>query len=300
MGRLVTRVYAFANQKGGVGKTTTAVNLGAYLAAAGRHVLIVDADPQANATSSLGVDAPGVRYSVYDTLIPTEGTGLRRHQPLEDVILETSHAGLALAPSTPALAGAEVEMVPILAREHLLRKALEPVLTAYDYVFIDCPPSLGLLTINALTAARDGVMVPIQCEYLALEGLGRLWQTIQLVRENLNPRLTISGMILTMFDGRTNLAAQVVREVRTYFPEQTFRTIVPRSIRLSEAPSYGQTILAYAPGSAGGLAYAALAEEFLAREEAPTSRADEEPALARDRGTWGQGTSAIVQEGKSS
>jgi chromosome partitioning protein len=159
-------------------------------------------------------------------------------------------------------------MVSILAREYLLRKVLEPVSDSWDYVFIDCPPSLGLLTVNALTAAKDGVIVPIQCEYLALEGLGRLWGTIQLVRENLNPRLTISGMVLTMFDGRTNLAAQVVREVRTHFPDQTFRTIIPRSIRLSEAPSYGQTILTYAPESPGGIAYAALAEEFLARMEA--------------------------------
>jgi chromosome partitioning protein len=156
----------------------------------------------------------------------------------------------------------------LLAREYLLRKALDPILEQWDYIFIDCPPSLGLLTVNALAAARSGVIVPIQCEYLALEGLGRLWGTIQLVRENLNPHLSISGMVLTMFDGRTNLAAQVVKEVRTHFPAQTFRTIIPRSIRLSEAPSYGQTILTYAPDSPGGLAYAALAEEFLARVEA--------------------------------
>jgi chromosome partitioning protein len=256
----VTRVYAFANQKGGVGKTTTAVNLGAYLSAAGRLVLVVDADPQANATSSLGIEAASVDYSVYDTLI--------RQRLLADVVAPTRHPGLFLAPSTPALAGAEVEMVPIPAREYLLRNALEPVLGNWDYIFIDCPPSLGLLTVNALTAAKDGVIVPIQCEYLALEGLGRLWETIQLVREHgLNPHLTISGMVLTMFDGRTNLAAQVVREVRTHFPGQTFRTIIPRSIRLSEAPSYGQTILTYAPESPGGIAYAALAEEFLARVE---------------------------------
>jgi chromosome partitioning protein len=256
----VTRVYAFANQKGGVGKTTTAVNLGAYLAATGRKVLIVDSDPQANATSSLGIDPAGEQSSLYDTLI--------RGRLLADVVLPSAHPGLFLAPSTPALAGAEVEMVSVLAREHLLRKALDPVQGDWDYVFIDCPPSLGLLTVNALTAAKDGVIVPIQCEYLALEGLGRLWGTIQLVRDHgLNSRLTISGMVLTMFDARTNLAAQVVREVRTHFPEQTFRTIIPRSVRLSEAPSYGQTILAYAPESPGGAAYAALAEEFLARTE---------------------------------
>jgi chromosome partitioning protein len=253
----VTRVYAFANQKGGVGKTTTAVNLGAYLAAAGWRVLIVDADPQANATSSLGIEPASVPYSIYDTLI--------RQRPLLNVVVSTLHPGLVLAPSTPALAGAEVEMVPMLAREYLLRRALDPVLDQWDFVFIDCPPSLGLLTVNALAAAWNGVIVPIQCEYLALEGLGRLWGTIQLVRENLNPHLSISGMVLTMFDGRTNLAAQVVREVRTHFPQQTFRTIIPRSIRLSEAPSYGQTILTYAPQSPGGIAYAALADEFLAR-----------------------------------
>jgi chromosome partitioning protein len=255
----VTRIYAFANQKGGVGKTTTAVNLGAYLSAAGRRVLVVDADPQANATSSLGIEPASVHRSIYDTLI--------RQQVLMDVIVPTMHPGLLLAPSTPALAGAEVEMVSILAREYLLRKVLDPASGNWDYVFIDCPPSLGLLTVNALTAAKDGVIVPIQCEYLALEGLGRLWGTIQLVRENLNPNLRISGMVLTMFDGRTNLSAQVVREVRTHFPEQTFRTIIPRSVRLSEAPSYGQTILTYAPESPGGLAYAALAEEFLGRTE---------------------------------
>jgi chromosome partitioning protein len=255
----VTRVYAFANQKGGVGKTTTAVNLGAYLAAAGRQILIVDADPQANATSSLGIESASVQYSIYDTLV--------RQRPLAEVIVSAGHPTLHLAPSTPALAGAEVEMVSMVAREYLLRRALEPVLSQWDYVFIDCPPSLGLLTVNALAAARSGVIVPIQCEYLALEGLGRLWGTIQLVRENLNPHLSISGMVLTMFDGRTNLAAQVAREVRAHFPEQTFRTIIPRSIRLSEAPSYGQTILTYAPESPGGIAYAALAAEFLARVE---------------------------------
>lgn len=254
----VTRIYAFANQKGGVGKTTTAVNLGAYLAAAGRRVLLIDADPQANATSSLGIDPAAQTISLYDALI--------RRRPLGETIIPSTQPGLYLVPSAAALAGAEVEMVPLLAREYLLRRALETLNDTYDHILIDCPPSLGLLTINALTAATDGVIVPIQCEYLALEGLGRLWQTIQLVRESLNPQLYISGMVLTMFDARTNLAEQVVREVRTHFPQQTFRTVIPRSVRLSEAPSYGQTILAYAPDSAGALAYRALAAELLARE----------------------------------
>jgi chromosome partitioning protein len=261
----VTRIYALVNQKGGVGKTTTTVNLGAYLAAAGRKVLIVDADAQANATSSLGIAGDDLTHSLYDVLI--------RHVPLADIIVPTCQPGLDLAPSAPALAGAEVEMVSILAREYLLRKAMEPVLPRYDHLLIDCPPSLGLLTINALTAARDGVIVPIQCEYLALEGLGRLWQTVQLVRENLNPHLFISGMILTMFDSRTNLAAQVVGEVRKYFPDQTFHAVVPRSVRLSEAPSHGQTILTYAPQSSGAEAYAALAEELMAREEGRVAHA---------------------------
>ena len=254
----MTRIYALANQKGGVGKTTTTVNLGACLAAAGCKVLIVDADAQANATSSLGLASGDIARSLYDVLI--------RRVPLAEIIVPTYQPGLDLAPSASALAGAEVEMVSILAREHLLRKAFEPVASLYDYLLIDCPPSLGLLTINALTAAKDGVIVPIQCEYLALEGLGRLWQTVQLVRENLNPHLVISGMILTMFDSRTNLAAQVVGEVRKYFPDQTFRAVVPRSVRLSEAPSHGQTIIAYAPQSSGAEAYVALAKELMARE----------------------------------
>lgn len=263
----MTRIYALANQKGGVGKTTTAVNLAACLAQAGSRVLLVDSDPQANATSSLGAEPNGLRTSLYDVLI-------RKH-PAADNVIPTTHEGLDLLPSAPALAGAEVEMVSMLAREHLLRRALDPVLGRFTHVLIDCPPSLGLLTVNALSAAMDGVIVPIQCEYLALEGLGRLWHTVQMVRENLNPQLFITGMVLTMYDPRTNLSDQVVAEVRNHFPDQTFRTVIPRSVRLSEAPSYGKTILQYAPQSSGARAYQALAQELLEREGAALSVAED-------------------------
>ncbi len=253
----MSRVYAIANQKGGVGKTTTAVNLGAYLAAAGRRVLLVDVDPQGNATSSLGVDRRRLPMSTYDVLL--DGV------PAEQATLVTKQARLDLLPSTRALAGAEVELVGLKVREHCLNQALEPVVGRYDYVFVDCPPSLGLLTVNALTAARDGVLIPVQCEYLALEGLGYLLKTIYMVRDHLNPRLTIAGVVLTMYDARTNLSKQVVDEVRRYFPAYVFKTIVPRSVRLSEAPSYAETILSYAPGSVGAIAYQALAQEFMER-----------------------------------
>ncbi len=254
----MARIYVFANQKGGVGKATTAVNLGACLAQAGCRVLLIDADPQANATSSLGAEPNGLRTSLYDVLI-------RKH-PAADNIMPTTHQNLDLLPSAPALAGAEVEMVSVLAREYLLRRALDPITGDFTHILIDCPPSLGLLTVNALSAAMDGVIVPIQCEYLALEGLGRLWHTVQMVRENLNPGLFITGMVLTMYDPRTNLSDQVVAEVRNHFPDQTFQTVIPRSVRLSEAPSYGKTILQYAPTSAGARAYQALAQELLGRE----------------------------------
>ncbi|OQY26131.1 MAG: sporulation initiation inhibitor Soj [Anaerolineaceae bacterium 4572_32.1] len=250
----MTKIYALANQKGGVGKTTTAVNLAAYLAAIGRRVLVVDVDPQANATSSFGLDKNQIRLSLYESFIESV--------PLEQTIVSTNRTHLYLAPSAPRLAGAEVELVSMIARERLLSKGLQAIASRYEYVFIDTPPSLGLLTVNALTAAH-GIIIPVQCEYLALEGLGELLNTIQLIRENLNSNLYIRGLVMTMYDARTNLAQQVVKEVRRHFGEQVFETIIPRSVRLSEAPSYGESILKHAPRSPGALAYAALTRELL-------------------------------------
>lgn len=249
------RVYALANQKGGVGKTTTAVSLAAFLAHAGKRVLLIDADPQANATSSLGVDKNALSRSMYDVLIGAE--------PLSGVLTITRCEGLDLAPSAPELAGAEVELVGAPGRETRLRRALEGIRPRYDFVLIDTPPSLGLLTLNALTAS-DGVIIPVQCEYLPLEGLTQLLHTIDLVRQNLNPSLEIRGLVMTLYDVRTNLGRQVIEEVRRHFPNQVFRSVIPRNVRLSEAPSYGEPILTYAPDSSGGLAYAALSEELLA------------------------------------
>jgi chromosome partitioning protein len=253
----MARILAFANQKGGVGKTTTAVNLGAYVAAAGKRVLVVDIDPQANATACLGVDRAKLEHSIYDVLL--NGT------PAQQAIVPTVHEGLELLPSTTALAGGEVELVGQMAREHRLGRALAQVSASYDFLFIDCPPSLGLLTLNGLVAAQDGVLIPVQCEYLALEGLGHLLKTIYMVRDHLNPRLSIAGLILTMFDARTNLSRQIVAEVRRFFPAYVYQVVVPRSVRLGESPSYGETIRSYAPDSSGAQAYSALAQEFLER-----------------------------------
>lgn len=256
------RIYCFANQKGGVGKTTTAVNLAAYLAAAGYRVLLVDADSQANASSSLGVDKEREGPSLYDVL---EGSA-----PASEAVVQVDRpafgGGLYLLPSSVDLAGIEVELAGQEQgqREYRLRTALEPLRHDFDFALIDCPPSLGLLTLNALTAA-DAVIIALQCEYLALEGLMQLTNTISLVLRGLNKDLYILGIVMTMYDSRTNLSAQVVQEVRGHFPREAFETLVPRSVRLSEAPSYGLSILEYDPNSRGAIAYAALAEELAAR-----------------------------------
>nr|HID14024.1 ParA family protein [Anaerolineae bacterium] len=254
-------IYALANQKGGVGKTTTAVNVGAYLAEWGQRVLVVDVDPQANATSSLGIDKRAVPLSTYDLLV--------RGVPLARIVQLTGRVRLDLAPASPALAGATVELISLPQRESRLRQALaglsrdEGPDERYNYVLIDCPPSLGILTVNGLVAATDGVIIPVQCEYLALEGLSQLMRAIELVRRALNPALRLRGLVMTMYDARTILSRQVVEEVRRYFPGRVFNTIIPRSVRLSEAPSYGEPIISYAPRSAGALAYAMLTRELL-------------------------------------
>jgi len=249
------RVYTLANQKGGVGKTTTAINLGAYLANYGQRVLLVDLDPQSNATSCLKIDKQAVKGGTYEVLIDSS--------PASGFILHNYRLKLSLLPASPALAGGEVELVNALARESRMKKGLDPIVDRYDYILIDCPPSLGLLTLNGMVAAQDGVIIPVQCEYLALEGLGQLTYTLDRVRDALFPGLKVRGVILTMFDARTNLSNDVVQEVRRHFADQVFQTVIPRSVRLAESPSYGQPISSYAPSSIGAQAYAALAREVL-------------------------------------
>lgn len=250
------RTYTLVNQKGGVGKTTTVINLGAYLAYFGQRVLLVDLDPQANATACLGVDKTTVRGGTYEVLIGNSAAA--------NHILHNPRLKISLLPASPALAGAEVELVGELARENYLNNVLAPVRDRYDYILIDCPPSLGLLTLNGIIAAREGVIIPVQCEYLPLEGLSQLNQTLDRIRSAVFPELQIRGVLLTMYDGRTNLSNDVVEEVRRHFKERVFTTVIPRTVRLAEAPSYGQPISTYAPSSNGAESYTSLAREILA------------------------------------
>lgn len=248
------KVVAIANQKGGVGKSTTAINLGAYLAVEGKKVLIIDLDPQSNATSGLGIGPVMDEADVYDVLV--------NEVPIEEVIVPTSTEGLHLAPSSLRLAGAEVELVSVISRENRLKRGLESAIGDYDMVMVDCPPSLGLLTVNALAAA-DEVLIPIQCEYYALEGLVLLLHTIEKIKVHLNPGLRIGGILLTMHDTRTKISRQVMEEVRKQYPQETYFTVIPRNVRLSEAPSYGRPISQYDPNSKGAEAYRDLAKEVI-------------------------------------
>ena len=258
----MAQTIACANQKGGVGKTTTVVNLATYLALAGERVLIIDLDPQGNATSGFGIDRTTLDTTLYDVVLGDA--------PLETAILPTPVAGCSIAPASVSLAGAEVELATAERRERRLARVLDPVRSAYDYILIDCPPSLGLLTVNALTAA-DSVLIPTQCEYYALEGLSQLIATLNLVRDHLNPGLAIKGVVLTMYDARTNLSADVAAEVRNHLREAVFDTVIPRSVRLSEAPSFGLPIALYRDDSRGAVAYAALAAELRRRDGRATS-----------------------------
>ena len=252
----MAHVVAIINQKGGVGKSTTAINLAACLGDLGKRVLVVDFDPQGNATSGFGVDKDSLESDVYDSLM--------NDVPLSEVVVPSPVEGVFVAPATIQLAGAEIELVSVMARESVLRYVLEPVRADYDYVFVDCPPSLGLLTVNALVAA-DSLLIPIQCEFYALEGLSKLLESMRMVKGRLNPSLSIFGVVMTMFDVRTTLSRQVVGEVRDYFGDQVFQTVIPRNVKLSEAPSHGLPINRYAPSSKGSQAYCELAEEVVSR-----------------------------------
>jgi len=247
---------AIANQKGGVGKSTTAINLGAGLAFQGERILLLDLDPQGNSTSGLGVDRSAIEYSTYDVLVEDVA--------IEDAIEPSSVRDLFVVPATIELAGAEIELVSMFSREARLGNAIKGIVDDFDFILIDCPPSLGLLTVNGLAAA-DQVLIPIQCEYYALEGVSQLLRNVQLVQRNLNPQLEVEGVVLTMYDGRTTLAADVVAQVREHFGDTTYRTVIPRTVRLSEAPSYGEPIEAYDPMSRGAIAYRELAREFRRR-----------------------------------
>jgi len=253
----MVKVIAIANQKGGVGKTTTAVNLAACLADLKRKVLLIDSDPQGNATSGYGIDRRGLKNCVYDAVI--------NETPLQDIIVKTNYENLDIVPAKIQLAGAEIELVSMMNREGKLKNALERVKHNYDYVIIDCPPSLGLLTVNGLTAASS-VLIPIQCEYYALEGVTMLMNTIQLVQRNLNPALKLEGIVMTMFDSRTNLSQEVVSEVKKYFKSKVYNTVIPRNVRLSEAPSHGEPVIYYDGKSKGAQVYMDLAREVIDNE----------------------------------
>ncbi|MGM0881497.1 MAG: ParA family protein [Bacillota bacterium] len=255
----MSKIIAIANQKGGVGKTTTSVNLAACLASLGKKVLLVDIDPQGNTTSGLGINKGDVSNCIYDVLI-------NEVHP-KDAMLDTNVSGLKIIPATIQLAGAEIELVPTISRELRLKKSLHLVKDQFDYILIDCPPSLGILTINSLTAA-DSVLIPIQCEYYALEGLSQLLNTVRLVQKHLNTSLQIEGVLLTMLDARTNLGIQVIEEVKKYFQQKVYQTIIPRNVRLSEAPSHGQAIITYDPRSKGAEVYLELAKEVIMYEQA--------------------------------
>ncbi|MFD1850998.1 ParA family protein [Oceanobacillus bengalensis] len=252
------KIMSIANQKGGVGKTTSSVNLSACLAYMGNKVLVVDTDPQGNATSGVGVNKADVSKCVYNVLVDD--------LPAEEVVISTNVNNLDIIPATIQLAGAEIELVPIISREIRLKKALESLKDSYDYIVIDCPPSLGLLTLNALTAS-DAVIIPVQCEYYALEGLSQLLNTVRLVQKHLNKNLMIEGVLLTMLDARTNLGIQVIEEVKKYFQDKVYQTIIPRNVRLGEAPSHGQPIITYDPRSKGAEVYLELAKEVMASGE---------------------------------
>lgn len=254
----MARIISVANQKGGVGKTTTTVNLGACLAYDGKKVLLIDSDAQGNATSGLGVRKPDVKQDIYDVLV--------NEVSIKETIIKTSRENLSIVPATLQLAGAEIELTSMMARESRLKSALAEVSDEYDFILVDCPPSLGHLTINAFTAS-DAILIPVQCEYYALEGLSQLLNTVRLVQKHFNPGLEIEGVLLTMYDARTNLGAEVVEEVRRYFQEKVYDTIIPRNVRLSEAPSHGKPIIDYDPRSKGAEVYQALAKEVLVREQ---------------------------------
>ncbi len=269
----MSKIIAIANQKGGVGKTTTAINLSSSLAHLSQETLLIDLDPQANTTSGLGIDKQEVENSIYQVLL--------EELPLKDILLSTGLDWLDLAPSSINLVGAEIELVSVLSRETRLRKALENLDKIYKYIAIDCPPSLGLLTINALTAANS-VLIPIQCEYYALEGLGQLLKTIDLIRANLNPRLEIEGVLLTMFDGRINLSQQVVEEVKKHFGPKVYNTVIPRTVRIAEAPSFGKPIILYDQHCKGAESYLSLAKEIISLKQEilqATSEPEKEPVL---------------------